>query len=158
MKLWSNSHEDTLRIGEAIAKRAYPGLVVALNGDLGAGKTVLAKGVGAGLDVPDVVTSPTFVLMQLYEGGRIPFVHADLYRLSDYDEALELGMDDLIETSVTLLEWPQRIPELLPEAHLWIDIEIQGASRVFELRGHGERAQSIANALSTQSLTHRSRQ
>ena len=155
MKLWSKSHEDTLRIGEAIAALAFPGLVVALNGDLGAGKTVLAKkGVGSGLDVPDVITSPTFVLMQLYESGRIPFVHADLYRLSDYAEALELGMEELMSSAVVLLEWPQRIPELIPEEHLWIDIVTQGTTRVLELHAHGARIQAVVQELATNALSH----
>lgn len=132
-----------------MGRLAFPGLVIALNGDLGAGKTVFAKGIGQGLHIADVITSPTFVLMQLYESGRIPLVHADLYRLSGMDEAIELGMDELMEASVVVLEWPERIPELLPRDHLWVDIDIRDTERVFRMRGTGPKASGLLKELKT---------
>lgn len=148
MQCRSESHEHTQRIGSILGQLAFPGLVIALNGDLGAGKTVFAKGVGEGLHVTEVITSPTFVLMQLYESGRIPLVHADLYRLSGMDEALELGMDELMGVSVVVLEWPERIPELLPADHLWVDIDIRESTRVFRFQGSGSRVKALLIGLS----------
>ena len=144
--VFCETHEETLRLGEQLGLCAAAGVVVALRGELGAGKTVFAKGVGIGLGVKTIVTSPTFVLMQLYEEGRIPFLHADLYRLSGYDEAIEMGMEDFMSTSVSLLEWSERCPELLPDDHLVIDIRFRESGRDIQITSTGPQHQKTMAA------------
>jgi len=136
----SKTPEDTYRFGFAIGQVAKPGTVVALSGDLGAGKTVLAKGVGAGLGVTSIVKSPTFVILQQHEGGRLPFWHADLYRLGDESELEELGLEEAMEDGVLVVEWAERFAEALPqEAILKVQIEHQnGDARQIQFEGHGE--------------------
>lgn len=114
---------ETRALGVALGRAAFPGTVVALIGDLGAGKTVLAKGVGEGLGVPGRVQSPTFVLVQAHEGGRLPLWHADLYRLGDDSELEQLALDELMEGGVLLVEWADRFPGLLPADHLRVEID-----------------------------------
>lgn len=112
----TNSPEETLRLGKSIGMMAVPGEVYALDGDLGAGKTVFAKGVAEGLGVEDAVSSPTFTILQEYREGRLPFYHFDVYRVEDPEEMHEVGLDEyLTGDGVCLIEWAERIPELLPE-------------------------------------------
>ena len=115
----------TQRLGAALAPVAEAGDLIALWGDLGAGKTQFAKGFGAGLGVEDTVNSPSFVLMAEYE-GRLRLFHQDLYRLADAGDALAGGLvDDRQEIGVTLVEWPERMGAALPPARL--DVRIAGA-------------------------------
>jgi tRNA threonylcarbamoyladenosine biosynthesis protein TsaE len=116
--------EATSRLGRALARVAEPGDLVCLWGDLGAGKTHLAKAFGAGLGVTDTITSPSFVLMAEY-AGRLPLFHLDPYRLADASDALAGGLlDDRQAEGVTLIEWPERLGDALPEARL--DVRIEG--------------------------------
>jgi tRNA threonylcarbamoyladenosine biosynthesis protein TsaE len=118
----------TRRIGAALAGVARPGDVICLWGDLGAGKTQLAKGFGAGLGVRDTVTSPSFILMAEYE-GRLPLFHIDLYRLGGPEEAVGGGLlDDRQGAGVTLIEWPERLGAAIPARRLDIRIDIDGES------------------------------
>ena len=113
----------TQEIAVRLAAVALPGDVLCLWGDLGAGKTQFAKGFGAGLGITDTINSPTFVLMAEYR-GRLPLFHLDLYRLDDARDALAGGLLDEREgTGVTLIEWPDRMRDLLPNARLDISIE-----------------------------------
>ena len=131
--------EQTHALGVALGRAAFPGAVIALSGDLGAGKTVLAKGLGAGLDVPTRVQSPTFVLVQAHPDGRLPLWHCDLYRIGD-GEIPNLGLDDLIGgDGVVVIEWAERFPALLPDDHLEIRLEGTGDERTIELRATGPR-------------------
>lgn len=118
------SPQHTHALGVAIGQLAPPGAVLALQGDLGAGKTALAKGVGEGLGVPGVVTSPTFILVAEHPGGRLPLVHADLYRLGDASELEELGLTERVDEghAVVLIEWAERFPEALPPDHLRVEL------------------------------------
>ncbi|MBR5116375.1 MAG: tRNA (adenosine(37)-N6)-threonylcarbamoyltransferase complex ATPase subunit type 1 TsaE [Lachnospiraceae bacterium] len=114
----SSSPADTRAIAAGLARMAEPGDIVTLDGDLGAGKTEFAKGFAEGLGVPypEDVVSPTFSLMQIYEGGRLPLYHFDIYRLEDASEAEEIGIDEyLFGRGVCLIEWASRIEEILPE-------------------------------------------
>jgi tRNA threonylcarbamoyladenosine biosynthesis protein TsaE len=111
----SHSAADTLAYGRQLAATLQPGDVVALTGDLGAGKTCLVKGLAEGLGYPDAVTSPTFTLIHEYRGGRLPLAHIDLYRLDTENAALNIGLEDyLAGTGITVIEWAERIPHLLP--------------------------------------------
>jgi tRNA threonylcarbamoyladenosine biosynthesis protein TsaE len=117
--------DATVALGRALATAARPGDVVCLWGDLGAGKTHLAKAFGAGLGVTDTVTSPSFILMAEY-AGRLPLFHVDLYRLADGTDVLAGGLiDDRQAAGVTLIEWPERFGTALPGERL--DVIIEGA-------------------------------
>lgn len=114
----TGSPGETACWGALIGKYAGEGLVVCLWGDLGAGKTQLAKGVARGLGISGHVTSPTFTLINEYQ-GRLPLYHMDLYRLGDVDEAYDLGVEEyFFGRGISLVEWPERIEELLPEERL----------------------------------------
>jgi tRNA threonylcarbamoyladenosine biosynthesis protein TsaE len=114
----------TSALGRALADAARPGDLICLWGDLGAGKTVLAKAFGAGLGVTETITSPSFILMAEY-AGRLPLFHIDLYRLADATDALAGGLiDDRQSAGVTLVEWPDRLGAALPPARL--DVVIDG--------------------------------
>ena len=120
----SFSREETFELGREIGKNAKPCSVFALTGDLGTGKTVFTQGVAAGLGITEPVTSPTFTILQIYEGGRLPFFHFDVYRIDDIDEMEEIGYDDcFVKGGVCLIEWAEIIEELLPENTVRIKIE-----------------------------------
>jgi tRNA threonylcarbamoyladenosine biosynthesis protein TsaE len=130
--------DATRAFAAALAAVAEPGDVVCLWGELGAGKTVFAKGFGAGLGVVDTISSPSFVLMGEY-AGRLPLFHIDLYRLTSPREAFDGGLlDDRQAAGVVLIEWPDRLGASLPEDRL--DVRIDGAAdepRTMRLAGHG---------------------
>ena len=138
----------TTRLGVALAGAAEPGDVLCLWGDLGAGKTHLAKAFGAGLGVTETVTSPSFVLMAEY-AGRLPLFHIDLYRLADASDALAGGLiDDRQTAGVTLVEWPDRLGPALPAKRL--DVVIDGTGddeRTITLRAFGDGAQRYLDAV-----------
>lgn len=112
----TNSAEETRAIGCMLAKKAMPGDVFTLVGGLGVGKTVLTKGFAQGLGIREHVSSPTFTIIQEYEGGRLPFYHFDVYRIADPDELQMIGFDDYIfGQGVCLIEWGNLIEEALPD-------------------------------------------
>ncbi|MCR5250638.1 MAG: tRNA (adenosine(37)-N6)-threonylcarbamoyltransferase complex ATPase subunit type 1 TsaE [Lachnospiraceae bacterium] len=123
-RLESRSADETAAIGERIGREAKAGEVYALCGDLGAGKTVLAQGVAKGLGISGYVNSPTFTLLQVYEGGRLPLYHFDVYRIEDPEEMREVGLDEyLYGDGLCLIEWAGLIEELLPPDCIRINIE-----------------------------------
>ena len=128
----------TTALGRALAGAARAGDVLCLWGDLGAGKTHLAKAFGAGLGVTETITSPSYILMAEYE-GRLPLFHIDLYRLADATDALAGGLiDDRQAAGVTLVEWPERLGPALPAERLDVVIEGSGeAARSITLRANG---------------------
>jgi len=141
----SDSLPETLSLGCQLAVCLQPGDVISLIGDLGAGKTHLVQAIAQGLEVDqDFVHSPTFVLIQEY-AGRLPICHIDAYRLESIDEFLELGADELLGgESVCLIEWGDRVEEVLPRDRLTISLETTGLeSRRMELRSSGPRSQAI---------------
>jgi tRNA threonylcarbamoyladenosine biosynthesis protein TsaE len=106
--------EETLRFGEELGKELTPNTVIALQGDLGAGKTTLVKGIARGLNIEEEITSPTFVIISEYP-GRLPLYHMDLYRISGIDEFLDLGAEELFYSGgITVIEWSERIRSILP--------------------------------------------
>jgi tRNA threonylcarbamoyladenosine biosynthesis protein TsaE len=129
----------TTALGRALATAARPGDVICLWGDLGAGKTHLAKAFGAGLGVTDTITSPSFILMAEYQ-GRLPLFHIDLYRLADATDALAGGLiDDRQSAGVTLIEWPDRLGEALPAERLDVIIDGSGDEpRSIMVRANGD--------------------
>lgn len=141
----SRDAEATRVLGALLGRTAEPGDVVCLFGELGAGKTQLAKGIAAGLDVNDTVSSPSFVLMAEYE-GRLPLFHIDLYRLADAADALAGGLvDDRQAAGVTVIEWAERLGERLPASRL--DVRIDGTGddpRRLELRPTDARHERLA--------------
>ena len=120
----SNSPEETFRVGRMLAEDAQAGEVYALVGDLGVGKTVFTKGFAEGLDIDESVNSPTFTILQIYEEGRLPLYHFDVYRIEEPEEMEEVGFDEYIDgDGVCLIEWAGRIEELLPEDVILVHIE-----------------------------------
>lgn len=108
--------DDTFRLGFQMAEKAAPGDVIALLGDLGVGKTVFTKGFAAGLGIQEDISSPTFTILQLYEEGRLPLYHFDVYRIGDPEEMMEVGWDDYIYgNGVCLIEWANLIEDLMEE-------------------------------------------
>ena len=133
LELASDSPEATRQLAGRLARVAMPGDVLCLWGELGAGKTVFAKGFGRGLGIEDTISSPTFVLMGEY-AGRLPLFHIDLYRLASAGEALDGGLlDDRQSTGVVLIEWPDRLGDDLPSERLDVHIaatEADGPRRI----------------------------
>ena len=115
---------ETRELGKRAGELAGPGMVVALDGDLGVGKTVFTQGFACGLGIEEPVNSPTFTIVQIYEGGRLPFYHFDVYRIGDVEEMDEIGYEDCFYgDGVCLIEWAERIREILPEQVCRVVIE-----------------------------------
>jgi tRNA threonylcarbamoyladenosine biosynthesis protein TsaE len=130
--------EATARLGAAVALALKPGETVCLHGPLGAGKSTLARALVRTLTTPhEDVPSPTFTLVQFYEGIGFPLAHFDLYRLERADEAFEIGLDEALEEGAAVIEWPERLGGRLPENRLDIDIAISGEGRIARLAPHG---------------------
>jgi tRNA threonylcarbamoyladenosine biosynthesis protein TsaE len=131
----SHSPAETFAFGQQIAATLRAGDVLALCGDLGAGKTHFAKGLAAGLGVSAEVTSPTFTLIHEYPGGRLPLCHFDFYRLDSEDDLLRIGFDDYLDAGgVLAIEWAEKFPALLPAHTRWFDFRVNGDERVIEER------------------------
>lgn len=125
MKLYeTNSEAETFLLGKKLGEEAKAGQVFTLIGDLGVGKTVFTKGLAKGLGITEPVNSPTFTILQIYEEGRLPFYHFDVYRISDVEEMEEIGYEDYFYgDGVCLIEWANLIEEILPDKILQITIE-----------------------------------
>ncbi len=147
----SQSEHETDTLGHALAGVITHGLPIALNGQLGSGKTRFVRALCSGLGIDTaLVNSPTFVIMQLYTDGRIPVAHFDTYRLGDLDEFLSIGADEylLSEEWLCLIEWADRISDALPDDYLEIRIQqVAETSREFQFRGTGPRSDGLVNAL-----------
>lgn len=148
----SHSTEETRRFGLALGKLLQPGTVVALVGDLGAGKTTLVRSIAEGLGVDKRrVNSPTFILIQHYE-GRIPVYHFDTYRVESVEEFLDLGAEEYFDSDgICLVEWADRVEEALPEKLLRITLSISGPeSRTIRVEGMGVLTGDVVKALRRQ--------
>ena len=116
--------EETFKLGVKIGEQARPGEIYTLNGDLGVGKTVFTQGVARGLGIEEPVNSPTFTIVQVYEEGKMPFYHFDVYRIGDIEEMEEIGYDDyFFGEGICIIEWAELIQELLPKQIISVTIE-----------------------------------
>ena len=130
--------DATARLGAAVAAALRPGEAVCLTGPLGAGKSTLARGLVRALTKPDEdVPSPTFTLVQFYDGAHFPVAHFDLYRLERPEEAYEIGLDEALEDGAVVIEWPERLGGRLPLDRLDIYIALIGEGRAATLLAHG---------------------
>jgi tRNA threonylcarbamoyladenosine biosynthesis protein TsaE len=128
--LISNSPAETEAIGRQVAENIGIGSVLALNGDLGSGKTLFVKGVVAGLGSSADVTSPTFTILHEYRGGRLPVYHFDLFRVENQQALSRLGLDDyFFRDGISVIEWADRFPEFVPEQARWIFFEIKSETQ-----------------------------
>ncbi|HEU4868443.1 MAG TPA: tRNA (adenosine(37)-N6)-threonylcarbamoyltransferase complex ATPase subunit type 1 TsaE [Actinomycetota bacterium] len=135
----SHSSEETQSLGGLLAPLLVPGDVLVMSGDLGAGKTTFVQGLAHGLGIVERVTSPTFVLMKEYQGGRFPLMHLDVYRLGKVQEVIDLGIDEYFDPSyVVVVEWGDKVEPLLPQDHLTIELVHEGGDvRNITLTGKG---------------------
>lgn len=130
MEYISNSAQETEALGERLAARLRPGDVIAYTGDLGAGKTAFTRGLARGLGVADRVTSPTFTIVNEYEGGRLPLFHFDMYRLGSADELFDIGWEDyLARGGVCAVEWSENVEDALEEDTIRVDIRRGGTDQ-----------------------------
>ena len=124
MIIETNTPKETFDFGKSLGESAAPGAVYTLIGDLGVGKTVLTQGLAKGLEIDEPISSPTFTIVQVYEEGRLPLYHFDVYRIGDVEEMEEIGYEDYFYgEGVTLIEWANLIEEILPESYTEIKIE-----------------------------------
>ena len=134
MIIETKNAKETFQLGKKIGEKALPGQIYTLNGDLGVGKTVFTQGVASGLGIREPVNSPTFTILQEYEGGRLPFYHFDVYRIGDIEEMEEIGYDDcFFGEGICLIEWAQLIEEILPENVISVTIE-KNPAKEFDYR------------------------
>jgi len=135
----TRSPEETKLLSEGIAPLLVPGDVLVLAGDLGAGKTTFVQGLAKGLGIVERVTSPTFILMKEYQGGRFPLMHLDVYRLERIQEVIDLGLDEYLDPSyVVAVEWGDKVEPLLPRQHLKVELNHGGAdTRTVRLTARG---------------------
>lgn len=130
----TNTPEETFALGRKLGQDSIPGQVYTLIGDLGVGKTVFTQGFASGLGVDGPVNSPTFTILQVYEDGRLPFYHFDVYRIADVEEMDEIGYEDCFYgNGVCLVEWADLIRDLLPEEHWQVTIK-KDLEKGFEYR------------------------
>lgn len=124
MEIETNSPKETYNMGVRMGEKAQQGQVYCMKGDLGVGKTVFTQGFAKGIGVSENVNSPTFTILQIYEDGRMPLYHFDVYRISDIDEMEEIGYEEYFYgEGVCLIEWAELIEDILPENVIWINIE-----------------------------------
>ncbi len=130
----SNSEQETFELGVRIGENAKPGDVFTLIGDLGVGKTVFTQGLAKGLEIEDSICSPTFTIVQVYDEGRLPFYHFDVYRIGDVSEMDEIGYEEYVYgDGVSLIEWANLIEEILPDSYTNIEIS-KDLSKGFDYR------------------------
>ena len=124
MVIETRSPEETFRLGRKLGEAALPGQVFTLTGDLGTGKTVFTQGFAKGLGIAEPVNSPTFTIVQVYDEGRLPLYHFDVYRIGDVEEMEEVGFEDYVMgEGVSLIEWAELISEILPEKRTAVRVE-----------------------------------
>jgi len=156
----SSKEEDTIKLGEVLGKLLKPGTIIALKGELGAGKSVFVKGIAKSLNVEEEPNSPTFVIMNAYE-GRLPLYHFDLYRISGADELEAIGYEDYFYgNGISVVEWAERAEEIFPGDALTVEISIpkkresnSDTIREIKFRGTEQWLSSFKNTVEQASLT-----
>lgn len=145
----SGSAQETQHLGTQLGALVQPGDVIALQGDLGAGKTNFVQGLARGLGVRENVNSPTFILANEYNTGRLPLYHIDAYRVENATEALGFGLDDYLNgDGVTVIEWAERVRAALPHDVLWIELRYESENeRLLDVTATGARAETLADGL-----------
>jgi len=143
--------EQTVTMGQLLGQLVQAGSCIVLDGDLGAGKTQLTKGIASGLGVGDLVTSPTFTIMNEYRSGRLPLFHLDLYRLDTAGQLADIGFDDLFDgSSVVVIEWGGRFPEMLPDDMLRLTFSLaSSADRIVDCAQTGPLSASLLGRLAS---------
>jgi len=151
MNVATGSPAQTRQLGEELGAAAEPGDVVLLSGELGAGKTVFVQGIAQGMGYEGQVSSKSFVIMGEYT-GRVKLYHADLYRLEEPEQVEELGLGELTEDGVLVVEWPERGDWALPRGDVSVKFDVKGEShRAITLSGRTERGRTMLNALEARS-------
>ncbi len=138
MEFYTTSPEETQTLGGTLATALWAGAVVAFTGDLGAGKTAFVRGMATALGCDGTVTSPTFTIVQEYEGGTLPLFHFDLYRIHDEDDLFDIGWDDYLSRGgICAVEWSERIPDALESDTVWVDLRRgqQDDHRIITIKG-----------------------
>jgi tRNA threonylcarbamoyladenosine biosynthesis protein TsaE len=138
-----HSEQNTIDLAHYIAPLLGPGSVIALYGDLGSGKTFFVKALGAFLGIGEEIDSPSFVLFKEYHCGRFPLYHLDLYRLKSEDELLDLGLLDMLESGITVIEWPRLAENILPYMTLKLNFGFKGEKRFVEITPEAELEESF---------------
>lgn len=153
-RIETTSPEQTARLGRLLGAACRGGEVILLQGELGAGKTTLTQGLARGLGIAAQVNSPTFIVLREYE-GRLPLYHFDFYRLDHTGRAVDLEFDDYLRgDGVCVIEWPSHAPEMTPDDHLLVEIQLGGdTSRMVTLRASGPRHQALLAAVDLQFVT-----
>ncbi len=148
IKIITKTPQELEYLGSRMAQLVLPGDFIALDGDLGAGKTLFSQGVAQGLGVTEEISSPTFTIIHEYESGRLPLYHMDVYRLKHPEEMYDLGYEEYFYgEGVTLVEWAQMIESLLPEDYLSIEISVIPEGRELQLHPHGARYEHLVEEL-----------
>lgn len=154
MDVQTHSEADTIALGKAIGSVLKDGDVLALRGDLGAGKTHFVQGIAQGMGIDGPIVSPTFTILNYYE-HEIPLQHFDFYRLEEEYELDDLGFDDYLERGVTVIEWSEKFPDRLPEDAAIITIEKKGLTeRIFHFVWQGTRWQAVEKEVQQYAASH----
>lgn len=141
-----NSPEEMVQLGQQIGNQTFENMLITLHGDLGAGKTMLSKGIAKGMDITDVVNSPTFTIMKIYQ-GKFTLFHMDVYRLNDASDDFDLE-EYFEQDGVCIIEWAEHISEILPSELLHIEItRISDTSREVEITAHSDKYISILEGI-----------
>lgn len=148
----SKSPEETIKIAMQLSKYILPGSIICLSGDLGTGKTAFTQGLGKGLGITDHITSPSYTIINEYYTASMPLYHFDVYRLESPDEIFELGCDEyFFGEGVTIIEWAEKIKEVLPKEKLWITIKYgkKPNERVISMNAYGNKNKAILKEMRT---------
>lgn len=144
----SKKPQETLYIGERMAKFLSPGNFISLTGDLGAGKTLFVQGIAKGLGIEDNVTSPTFTIIHEYTDGRLPLYHMDVYRINGIQEMENLGYEEYFYgQGVSIVEWGNLVSDIIPEEHLWLDFKVIGEGREITFHPQGKYYERLVEEL-----------
>jgi tRNA threonylcarbamoyladenosine biosynthesis protein TsaE len=147
--LTTHSPQETRDLGRKLGQLLRPGDLLCLQGDLGAGKTTLTQGIAAGWGSADSVSSPTFVMVNLYRAADgTPLYHMDAYRIESLPEAAQLGLDDMLAEGALIVEWPERIEPLLPKERIWLTLtHLSETERQLEISASGTRHETLLQVI-----------